>query len=45
MPAALNGLTSRPNWSCAVKNPSASQYYCKGRAVHSGAVYVQYILS
>ena len=41
----LNGLTNRPDQSHVAKNPSTSQYYCKGKAVYNRAAYIQYILS
>ena len=41
----LNSLASRLNWSYIAKDPSTSQYYCKGRAVYSKAVYIQRVLN
>ena len=40
MPTILNGLTSGLNWSRVARDPSASQYYRKGRVVYSGAAYI-----
>ena len=42
LPAILNGLASGLDWSRVVKDPSASQYYRKGRAVYSGAAYMRH---